>query len=157
MFMKVGWKFCKDKLIFWSISNLNFAVFHQYFISCSKNQVQNRLQKSSSSNLIFPTRFFKNQVQINRGNCLVLIWNTNTRICEMNTLCSFLVWLLNLKSISCFVQSIPSVIQRCNQDDVEKGSFIMQIIREVSLKARPCPFIQILSKFYPDKTRIKSG
>ena len=53
----------------------------------------------------------------------------------MDTLRSFLVWLLNLKS--CFVQSIPSVIQRCNQDDVEKGSFIMQIIREVSLKTYP--------------------
>ena len=25
------------------------------------------------------------------------------------------------------------------------------------LKARPCPFIQILSKTYPDKIRIKSG
>ena len=56
----------------------------------------------------------------------------------MDTHCSFLVWLLNLKSISCFVQSIPSVIQRCNQDDVEKGSFIMQIIREVSLNPKRC-------------------
>ena len=67
----------------------------------------------------------------------------------MNTLCSFLVWLLNLKSISCFVQSIPSVIQRCNQDDVEKGSFIMQIIREVSLKA--CPYYTVCTGFYMTK------
>ena len=50
-----------EELDFFSSSNLIFAGY-----TGSKNQVRNK-QKSSSSNLIFQNRFFKNQVQVNGG------------------------------------------------------------------------------------------
>ena len=37
-----------------------------------KNSKNNKFEKSSSSNLIFQTRFSKNQVQINRGKSLLI-------------------------------------------------------------------------------------
>jgi hypothetical protein len=49
-------------LIFEKSSNLNFAGQ-----TGSKNQVEVD-KKSSSSNLIFQTQFFKNQLKISRGN-----------------------------------------------------------------------------------------